>query len=66
MRVSVAGETCRNGWQLAEATPHGMQRLVASAAWDVDGVRDDLRDYVQTALGAADWVLIVDETGYLK
>ena len=70
MRVTVAGETRRNGWQLAEAaaeaTPHGMQRLVASAAWDVEGVRDDLRDYVQTALGTDEGVLIVDETGFLK
>jgi SRSO17 transposase len=70
MRVSVVGDARRNGWQLAEAaaevTPHGMQRLVASAAWDVEGVRDDLRAYVQTALGAHDGLLIVDETGFLK
>lgn len=70
MRVTVAGDTRRNGWQLAEAaaeaTPHGMQRLVASAAWDVDGVRDDLRNYVVDALGTNDSVLIVDETGFLK
>lgn len=70
MRVTVAGDTRRNGWQLAEAaaeaTPHGMQRLVASAAWDVDGVRDDLRMYVVEALGTKDSVLIVDETGFLK
>jgi SRSO17 transposase len=70
MRVTVAGDTRRNGWQLAEAaaepTPHGMQRLVASAAWDVEGVRDDLRTYVVQALGTQDSVLIVDETGFLK
>ena len=70
MRVTVTGDARRNGWQLAEAaaeaTPHGMQRLVASAAWDVDGVRDDLRAYVQTALGTDDGILIVDETGFLK
>ena len=70
LRVTVAGETRRNGWQLAEAaaetTPYGMQRLVASAAWDVDGVRDDLRRYVVQALGTKDGVLIVDETGFLK
>lgn len=70
MRVAVAGETRCNGWQLAEtaaeATPHGMQRLVASAAWDVDGVRDDLRTYVVDALGTKDGVLIVDETGSRK
>jgi hypothetical protein len=36
----------KNGWQLAEhageATPDGMQRLLATADWDPDGVRDDL------------------------
>ncbi len=40
----------KNGWQLAEqageATPDGMQRLLSTAVWDVEGVRDDLRDYV--------------------
>ncbi len=44
MRVTVAGDTRRHGWQLAEAaaeaTPHCMQRLVARAAWDVAGIRD--------------------------
>ena len=37
----------KNGWQLAEhageATPDGMQRLLATAGWDPDLVRDDLR-----------------------
>jgi hypothetical protein len=37
----------KNGWQLAEhageATPDGMQRLLATADWDPDLVRDDLR-----------------------
>jgi SRSO17 transposase len=70
LRVTVAGEARRNGWQLAEAaaeaTPHGMQRLMASAAWDEDAVRDDLRAYVASALGTNESVLIVDETGFLK
>ena len=70
LRVTVAGDARRNGWQLAEAaaeaTPQGMQRLMASAAWDVDAVRDDLRAYVVDALGTQDSVLIVDETGFLK
>ncbi len=39
-----------NGWTLAEwageACPDGMQRLLRRADWDVDGVRDDVRDYV--------------------
>src|SRR5918993_297514 len=37
----------KNGWQLVEhageATPDGMQRLLATADWDPDLVRDDLR-----------------------
>jgi SRSO17 transposase len=60
----------KNGWQLAEyageATPSGMQRLLASACWDTDAVRDDLRAYVVEHVGAPGGVLIVDETGFLK
>ena len=60
----------RNGWHLAEAageqTPYGMQRLVASASWDADQVRDDLQAYVVEHLGSPDGVLVVDETGFLK
>jgi hypothetical protein len=45
----------KNGWTLADAagdlTPDGMQRLLNAAAWDADGVRDDLRSYVVTHLG---------------
>ena len=37
----------KNGWQLAEyagdATPDGVQRLLATYRWDADGVRDDPR-----------------------
>jgi SRSO17 transposase len=60
----------KNGWTLAEAagdaTPDGMQRLLNAAAWDDAGVRDDVRSYVARHLGAADGVLVVDETGFLK
>ncbi len=61
----------KNGWQLAEAIGEigakGVQRLLNAAAWDADGVRDDLRDYVVDCLGdEASGVLIVDETGFLK
>jgi len=61
----------KNGWQLAEAMgeagPRGVQRLLGAAAWDADGVRDDLRAYVVDHLGdEATGVLIVDETGFLK
>jgi SRSO17 transposase len=60
----------KNGWQLAEqaeeATPDGMQRLLATADWDADAVRDDLRAYVVAHLGDPNAVLVVDETGFLK
>ena len=60
----------KNGWQLAEAageaTPYGMQRLLAGAGWDAEAARDDLRAFVVERLGDADGVLIVDETGFLK
>src|SRR4051812_410699 len=60
----------KNGWQLAEqageATPDGMQRLLATADWDADQVRDELRAYVVEHLGEAAGVLVVDETGFLK
>jgi SRSO17 transposase len=60
----------KNSWQLAEhageRTPDGMQRLLATANWDPDGVRDDLRAYVVEHLGDPGAVLVVDETGFLK
>ena len=70
LQTVLAGAERRSGWQLAEAageaTPYGMQRLIASATWDADAVRDDLRAYVVEHLGTPDGVLIVDETGFLK
>jgi SRSO17 transposase len=60
----------RNGWQLAEAlgerSPDGVQRLLRTARWDADAVRDDLRAYVIEHLGDPAAVLVLDETGFLK
>jgi SRSO17 transposase len=60
----------KNGWQLAEhageRTPDGMQRLLATADWNPDLVRDDLRAYVLEHLGDPGAVLVVDETGFCK
>jgi len=61
----------KNGWQLAEAIgetdPQGVQRLLNSAKWDADAVRDDLREYVVEHLGDEEsGVLLADETGFLK
>ena len=66
--VGIVGR--KNGWQLAEhageRTPDGMQRLLATADWDPDLVRDDLRAYVVEHLGDPGAVLVADETGFLK
>jgi SRSO17 transposase len=60
----------RNGWQLAEAlgerSPDGVQRLLRTARWDAEAVRDDLRAYVVEHLGDPGAVLVLDETGFLK
>jgi SRSO17 transposase len=61
----------KNGWQMAEAIgerdPQGVQRLLNSAKWDAEEVRDDLREYVVGHLGNEEsGLLIVDETGFLK
>jgi SRSO17 transposase len=60
----------KNCWWLAEHAGHGdpqaMQRLLRTAMWDADAVRDDLRAFVAAQLGDAAGVLICDETGFLK
>ena len=60
----------KNGWQLAEhareARPDGMQRLLASAVWDADLVRDDLRAYILETIGAPGGIIAIDETSFLK
>ncbi len=60
----------RDGWHLAEqmgeTSPDGVQRVLRTARWDVDVVRDDLRTHVLTPLGHPDAVLVIDETGFLK
>lgn len=60
----------KNCWWLAEAAGHGtpdaMQRLLRTARWDADEVRDDVRSYVSDHLGHPGGVLVPDETGFLK
>ncbi|MFE6456587.1 IS701 family transposase [Streptomyces cinereoruber] len=59
----------KNGWQLAEWAGHrdpaGLQHLLNGARWDVEAVRDDLRDYVAERLGPGG-VMIIDDTGFIK
>jgi SRSO17 transposase len=60
----------KNCWSIAEhagqATPDGLQHLLAGAVWDHDKVRDDVRDYLLDHLADPAAVLVVDETGDLK
>ena len=60
----------KNCWTLAEhagdASPDGMQHLLARAVWDADALRDDVRALLVDHLGDPDAVLVVDETGDLK
>src|SRR5512135_3042136 len=70
LRGMLAGLPRTNGWTIAEHAgerhPRGMQRLLSQAAWDDDGVREDLRGYVVEHLGDPAAVLVVDETGDVK
>lgn len=69
----------KNGWQIAEqareAHPYGIQRLLASAVWDQDAVRDELRALVSQSLLPSDArpadqapfpVVVLDESGFPK
>jgi len=61
----------KNSWALAEfageSNPSGMQRLLNSASWDVDGVRDDLRAWTVERIGdGSRGVLVPGEMEFRK
>ncbi len=60
----LSGLRRKNCWTIAEhagdATPDGMQHLLAAARWDAGAVCDDVREYVVDHLGSPDAVLVVD------
>lgn len=66
----LSGVERKNCWRLAEQAGHPrpgpMQRLLRTARWDADAVRDEVRAYALDRLGTSGGVLIVDETGFLK
>src|SRR5437762_10570538 len=71
VRGILSGLTRKNSWTLAgyagESDPTGMQRLLTSARWDVDGVRDDLRAWVLERLGDPEYgILVPIEAGFAK
>jgi SRSO17 transposase len=63
-------ERRKTGWMRAEAAgdagPWRQQAILGRGRWDGDGLRDIVRDYVVEHLAAADAVLVIDETGFLK
>lgn len=66
----LSGVARKTGWLLAEQAgagrPYRMQSLLGRSRWQADGLRDSVRAYAIEALGDADGVLVVDETGFLK
>ena len=60
----LSGEERKNSWTLSERAgdrlPDGMQRLLSTADWDPDAVRDDVRDYAVGHLADPSGVLILD------
>jgi SRSO17 transposase len=68
VRGLLAGLERKNGWTLAEhagaVSPDGMQRLLRTADWDIEGVRDDVRDYALDHLDdPVTGVFVLDDTG---
>ncbi len=66
----LSGIARKTGWMLAEQAgaerPYRMQSLLGRSRWEADALRDWVRGYVIDALGDANGVLVVDETGFLK
>src|SRR3954454_3295392 len=66
----LSGVARKTGWLLAEQAgldrPYRMQSLLGRSRWDAEALRDRVRADVIEALGDADGVLVVDETGFLK
>lgn len=63
-------ERRKTGWMRAEAAgdpgPWRQQSVLGRGQWDADARRDIVRAYVVEALGDAEAVLVIDETGFLK
>jgi SRSO17 transposase len=55
-----------SGGRDGETTPYALQHLLDRAGWDCDGVRDELRAYIQEVLASPNAIVVIDETGFLK
>ncbi len=60
----------KNSWQLAEQAgcenPYAFQYLLGRARWDVDHLRNSVRQYTVDFMPQEEGVLSLDETGFLK
>ncbi len=63
-------ERHKTGWMRAEAAgdpgPWRQQAILGRGNWDVEALRDVVRDYALETLADPAAVLVVDETGFLK
>ena len=70
IRALISEISRKNSWNIAEACghrdPYTFQNLISRAAWDHDGVRDELQSYVKEELSTDDDILVLDETGFIK
>jgi SRSO17 transposase len=70
LRGLLASVGRKNSWQLAEAVgdaiPDRMQRLLYRTEWDADRACDLLQQFMVEALGEAEGIIVVDETGFVK
>jgi SRSO17 transposase len=55
---------CPHAEYWGQATPDGIQHLLAHADGDAEALRDDFIAYVADNRGHADGVLVIDETGF--
>jgi SRSO17 transposase len=60
-------ERRKTGWMRAEDPgPWRQQAILGRGRWEADMLRDIVRDCALETLAAADAVLVLDETGFLK
>ena len=66
----LGNERRKTGWVRAEAAgdpvPWRQQAILGRGRWDVDGLRNIVRDYIVENLAAEVAVLVINETGFLK
>lgn len=66
----LSGIERKTGWMLAEEAgldrPYRIQSLLGRSSWSADALSERVRRYAIDALGDADGVLVVDETGFVK